>query len=166
MTPIMWLEENARGFRDLPDLDREAIFQFTLLWSLFEATASNDSERFNSRAILNLVREWAEQGRLKSDPFEDDLEYFRSRFFENGRETARFNGLRLRPADAPELVRSVLARVNQDPADCIGALLVVVYRLRNNLFHGTKWAHGIREQRNNFTHANTVLMNALTLVDS
>jgi hypothetical protein len=32
-----WLEARAPGFQDLPDQDRRAIFDFSLLWSLFEA---------------------------------------------------------------------------------------------------------------------------------
>ena len=41
------------------------------------------------------------------------------------------------------------------------ALLMIVWRLRNNLFHGAKWAYGLRDQRENFTHANSVLMRLL-----
>ncbi|MET4218881.1 hypothetical protein ABIB00_004102 [Bradyrhizobium sp. LB14.3] len=33
--------------------------------------------------------------------------------------------------------------------------------MRNNLFHGAKWAYGLRDQRENFTHANNVLMRLL-----
>jgi hypothetical protein len=40
---------------------------------------------------------------------------------------------------------------------CFGGRLVT----RNNLFHGAKWAYGLRDQRENFTHANTVLMRLL-----
>jgi hypothetical protein len=36
--------------------------------------------------------------------------------------------------------------------------------LRNNLFHGVKWAYGIRDQRSNFEHANQALMAAIACV--
>ena len=42
-------------------------------------------------------------------------------------------------------------------------LLIVVYRLRNNLFHGLKWAYAIRGQHANFGNANTALARALEL---
>jgi hypothetical protein len=41
------------------------------------------------------------------------------------------------------------------------ALLVIVYRLRNNLFHGEKWEGGISGQKDNFDNANRVLIAAL-----
>ena len=33
--------------------------------------------------------------------------------------------------------------------------------VRNNLFHGAKWAYELRGQRDNFTHANCILMRML-----
>jgi hypothetical protein len=43
------------------------------------------------------------------------------------------------------------------------ALFIIVYRLRNNLFHGSKWAYSFKGQLENFTHAGTVLMRAIEL---
>jgi hypothetical protein len=164
MTPIEWLEHNVLGFADLPESDRQAIFHFALLWSLFEGKALQT--RASAHAILALVHEWAARGRLTVEPFEESLEYFRRRHFTNGQPTEHFNALCLRHNDNPELVRAVLQRANADPADCVAALLIVVYRLRNNLFHGVKWDYVLQGQLDNFVHANTALMSALTLVGS
>jgi len=46
----------------------------------------------------------------------------------------------------------------------VAALLIVVYRLRNNLFHGEKWAYEMKDQRSNFEQANEVLMKAMAYV--
>lgn len=162
MDPIAWLEQHVPGFEHLPEADRQAILQFSLLWSLFEAKALQS--KASSRAILTLVKRWAAQIYLNITPFEESLEYFRQRYFLNGEPTEHFDGLRLRANDSPDLVRAVLKRENNTPADCVAALLIVVYRLRNNLFHGVKWDYGIQGQLNNFKHANSVLMDALTLV--
>jgi len=48
-----------------------------------------------------------------------------------------------------------------DTTSSIAALLIIIYRLRNNLFHGLKWAYNIQGQRSNFAHANYVLMTVL-----
>ena len=40
-------------------------------------------------------------------------------------------------------------------------LLMIVWRFRNNLFHGAKWAYQLRDQRENFTQANSILMRML-----
>ena len=67
--------------------------------------------------------------------------------------------------DSPELVCAVLKGENTNHADVVAALLIVVLRLRNNLFHGVKWAYGIRNQLANFINANTTLMAALEIHD-
>jgi len=36
--------------------------------------------------------------------------------------------------------------------------LVIIYRLRNNLFHGDKWSYNLQGQYENFTKANEFLM--------
>jgi hypothetical protein len=80
----------------------------------------------------------------------------------DGKETPHFESLRLRPRDEPELVLAVLNRTNEDIVDKVFALFMVVYRLRNNLFHGYKWAYRLRDQKSNFENASRVLMVALS----
>lgn len=162
MNPIQWLEQNAPGFDALSEQERTAIAHFALLWSFFEARAL--STRGSSHAILALTHEWSAQGRLVTEPFAESLLYFQQRYYANGVETHHLAGLSLRQNDCRELVHAVLKGENANPADCIAALLIVVYRLRNNLFHGAKWAYGIQGQLDNFTHANATLMNALSIV--
>ena len=41
--------------------------------------------------------------------------------------------------------------------------MIIVYRLRNNLFHGEKWEHKLASQASNFTAANRLLANVLEL---
>lgn len=89
------------------------------------------------------------------------LAYFRQRYFANGQFTRHFAHLHLRPADQPEVVRSVLDGSNDDPRDRLLTVLMVVWRFRNNLFHGEKWAYQLQDQLPNFTHANAVLMRLL-----
>ncbi|CCE97846.1 Hypothetical protein SFHH103_03354 [Sinorhizobium fredii HH103] len=38
---------------------------------------------------------------------------------------------------------------------------MIVWRFRNNLFHGEKWAYQLQDQLSNFTNANAVLMRLL-----
>lgn len=161
MNPIRWLEQNAPGFDMLPKQDRAVIAHFALLWSFFEARTL--STRGSAHAIIALTQEWSAQGRLTIEPFSKSLMYFQQRYYANGVGTNYLTGLNLRRNDCPKLVHAVLKGENTNPVDCVAALLIVVYRLRNNLFHGAKWAYGIRGQLHNFTHANTTLMNALLI---
>lgn len=159
MKPIDWLCAKAPGFSDLSEDERAAIMHFSLLWSFFEAEALHTNA--SAKSILALVHEWASNGRLNKALFAPSLTYFCTRYFDQGSLTKHFGGLNLRRNDGPELVGAVLKGENKNDADNVAALLIVVFRLRNNLFHGVKWAYGIRGQLDNFTNANTALMAAL-----
>jgi hypothetical protein len=161
MNPIDWLNQNALGFRELTQEERDAIMAFSLLWSFFETKLLQTNASANK--ILSLVHRWESNGKLNADRFAPSLNYFCDRYFRNGTKTEFFNGLNLRRNDNPDLVRAVLAREDSNPVNCIAVLLIVVLRLRNNLFHGVKWAYGIRGQLTNFTNANAVLMAALEI---
>jgi hypothetical protein len=61
------------------------------------------------------------------------------------------------------LLRRALSNENVDRSDLASALLLIVYRYRNNLFHGEKWLYQMRDQNDNFAQANSVLMRAIEL---
>jgi len=154
-----WLENKAPGFQELPEEDRRAIFDFTFLWSLFEAEVMEANARVDR--ITEKVDNWAAGDTLGADLYDTELAYFRDRYFADGELTYHYTYLALRKSDYPELVESVIKGANNAPRDRILALLMIVWRLRNNLFHGAKWAYQIKGQRENFAHANAVLMRVL-----
>ncbi len=156
---IQWLLTRAPGFAELPEQDREAIFGFTFLWSLFEAQVMNNFARAD--VICTKGDEWRDAGTLDADQYDAELAYFRARYFADGVFTHHYDHLHLRPADKPDLVRSVLDGSNNDPRDQLVTIMMIVWRFRNNLFHGEKWAYHLQDQRPNFTHANAVLMRLL-----
>jgi hypothetical protein len=159
MNPIKWLCEKAPGFNALSKEEREAIMHFSLLWSFFEAKALNTNATANR--ILALVHKWASDGCLDITLFNSSLAYFRNRYFNQGKVTANFSGLKLRSNDNPALVGAVIRGENTNPADCVAVLLIIILRLRNNLFHGVKWAYDICGQLDNFTNANAALIAAM-----
>lgn len=156
---MQWLLARAPGFQALSEEERAAIFHFTFLWSLFEAQVMGNYAR--AHLICAKADEWRDAGTLDVDHYDGVLAYFRQRYFANGQFTRHFAHLHLRPADQPEVVRSVLDGSNDDPRDRLLTVLMVVWRFRNNLFHGEKWAYQLQDQLPNFTHANAVLMRLL-----
>lgn len=154
-----WLEARAPAFKDLPDDDRRAIFDFAFLWSLFEAEITAANARVDR--ITEKVDVWAAGDMLSADLYGAELAYFRDRYFANGELTYHYPFLDLRKSDHPDLVEAVIRGANNDPRDRVLALLMIVWRLRNNLFHGAKWAYQIQGQRENFTQANAILMRVL-----
>jgi hypothetical protein len=164
MSVTNWLERNARGFPERSEEERNAIMQFSLLWSLFEARTLETSGDADS--ILAVSRRWANKGLLTGETFKHELAYFRKRYRADKGFTYRFNYLNLRRSDKRDLVERVLKGETADLAEVTAALLIIVYRLRNNFFHGVKWAYEIRDQLENFNHGNSVLMQAIELHES
>jgi len=154
---MQWLLAKAPGFQALPEADRAAIFNFTFLWSLFEAQVMGNFARAD--LICTKVDGWRDAGTLDADEYAPELAYFRQRYFANGAFTHHFP--HLRPADQPAIVQSVLNGSNNDPRDQLLTVVMIVWRFRNNLFHGEKWAYHLQGQLSNFTHANTALMRLL-----
>ena len=75
--------------------------------------------------------------------FAEPLAYFRERYWRDGDFTPlEYDGLHTGKYNAAnrKLVIDALSSQPQLPEDTLARLLLVVYRLRNNLFHGVKWA--------------------------
>lgn len=161
MTTIDWIRQYAPGYCELSEDERNAITQFLFLWSLFEARALNT--RANTNAIVEASKKWADNGQLTEKTFERELSYFQDRYYTDNGFTDHFDNLHLRQNDAPDLVARFLRNECAGLADVAAALLIIVYRFRNNLFHGVKWAYEIQGQLDNFNHANSVLMQAIEL---
>lgn len=156
---MKWLSAKVRGFDALPQEDRTEIVNFLFLWSLFEARIMDTFARAD--LILAKVDEWREAGTLDADQYDAELEYFRDRYYAEGEFTYHFANLHLPPRDHLDLVRSVLERSNNDSRDRLLTVILIVWRFRNNLFHGEKWSYQLQGQLRNFLNANAILMRLL-----
>lgn len=154
-----WLERRAPGYAALPVPDRRAIYDFSLLWSLFEAKIMDGKAQADR--ITAQVDSWAEENTLRTDQYAAELAFFRARYFKNGEPTEHFYGLNLRERDNPGTVAAVLSGADDTPRNQMLTLLMIVWRFRNNLFHGAKWTIEMREQHDNFSHGGAVLMRLL-----
>jgi hypothetical protein len=158
MNPSEWLEKNVLGFSLLSAQDREAIRDFSLLWSLYEGTILNASGSAN--AIIHAVGSLKASGRLTPKPLRGAIDYFVGRYFDGD---LTFHELHLRSNDHRALVEKVVKAQSTDDTEIVSAILIIVFRLRNNLFHGVKWSYGIRDQLENFRNANNVLMSVMEM---
>ena len=161
MTTIEWLEQNARGFQAISQDAREAVMHFSFLWSLFEFEAMD--RHADGNALVAVARRWAGAHLLDDEPFERALRYFREKYCRDGEFTRHFDFLNLPDGAHRELVRRVLMNEDAERSEIASAVLIIVYRFRNNLFHGEKWLYEIQGQFENFNHANAVLMQAVEL---
>jgi hypothetical protein len=104
-----------------------------------------------------------QKGKLLLDDFKPQLLYFRNRYVTNGLTNSKFMGLKFRRNDSEELVKNVLEGNDNELPNVVLALLVIVFRLRNNMFHGIKALPTIGGQVGNFKHANKLLMKLIEM---
>lgn len=152
-----WLQKRAPGYRHLSQDDRQAILQFTLLWSLFEATLCYP-EPASVQLFWQKVGSWGAMQLVGQIEFIDSLAHFRDRYFQAGAFTPSFSDLNFRRPDRVGDVQAVLNGTDNRPDAVLVALLTIIYRLRNNLFHGPKWMYRLAGQTPNFAHANVALI--------
>ena len=154
MDPEDWLRDRVNGYSELGPHDVRAIQNFTFLWSIFEARRLNNDG--NVPAIMAIVDKYA--AALRPEPYQRAIAHFRARYFDGAALTDNFRRLYLPERDYIILVERF---VRGDPLtlrDIVAALLIIVYRIRNNLFHGNKWDGDMQDERMNFSQANDVLI--------
>jgi hypothetical protein len=154
-----WLKARAPGFAQLSQEEQDAIADFSFLWGLFESRILNTNA--NAQAICDAVDSWHAQDMLAPDLLDTELTYFKARYHPQNAFAHHFEGLHLRAPDLGAIVRGVLEGSDHDPRRRLAAALIIIYRYRNNLFHGVKWEYELADQLDNFTHANSALIKVL-----
>lgn len=146
---------NDRFGTNFSEVDLSSVKDFSLIWNVFENVVcqNNFSIARTEEVIKNSL--------IDSTEFNSYLEYFKNRYVSNGTFTNRFQYLHFRNNDRRNLVEDILLGNNTKNNDIILALLIIVYRYRNNLFHGIKRIQEIDKQRENFENANGVLKTLL-----
>jgi hypothetical protein len=154
---IAWLSERVPEFGALQDCEKEAIQDFSILWSFFEGT------KLKNKASVNKIKEYVESIKCDDSLYQlhiaSYIQYLRNRYFANGIITKFYNGLQMENSKSGiEYVNNMLQGNSFSKEDELIGCLVIIYRLRNNLFHGYKWQYQLQEQYDNFTRANKLLM--------
>jgi hypothetical protein len=168
-----WLSNRRPAFQTLQDDERQAILNFTLVFSLFElevfGTKSANADKLNNECLS-----WSP--RLTLEMFAEEFDYFKRRYTENGDTNylfdskLRFNrrdndeeNVRCNDPDKKEVVKAILLNTNPTAVDIATACLIIAWRYRNNLFHGPKWIDDLHGARENLSHASGVITKALDL---
>jgi hypothetical protein len=159
---LKWLSQKVPGFAQLSKKEITAINNFCFLWSLFETRCLNGNG--NISTIASAANRISKKIEVRSQEFDNALNYFKRRYVFDGSMTSKFEGLRFRGNDKRSDVEQVLLGNDTAKKSELQAILIIIYRLRNNLFHGMKWADAFADQLSNFQTANKVLMLAMELL--
>lgn len=163
MNTLEWLGRHHEGFDGLGEDETAAIMEFTILWAFFEAHYLDTAA--SPQKFVSLAEKIIATGRINMPPITEATNYWRNRYVEDGISTHYFATLHLRDSDNRQIVEDVLFENDNTPRNLITTGLTIVYRYRNNLFHGMKWAYGLRGQKGNFMIANKFLKNVAEMCD-
>lgn len=151
---VKWLRDYMRSVGVNDENQLNSVRDFVFMWSLFEGLLCNTHAGFDcfvkiSKSVANVMG--------VEDSLAPHLDYFRMRYVTNGATNSKFEGLSFRSDDQSDMVTNFLLGNEVDLEKQILSLLLITYRLRNNLFHGVKKIAQIGSQQTIFTNANAVL---------
>jgi len=145
------------GWCDVTPELQKRIEEFSLLWQVFEWQFAN---KHFGLAKLEQSGPFEEAfGCLLNIAFQADIESARSYFEQRYTDDQRRQNLVMDNGGA-DLLGGLKESGSTETGEQIArtkAILYVVFRLRNNLFHGAKAAYGYLEQDENFRNAISVL---------
>ncbi|MBU2905110.1 hypothetical protein KO529_09970 [Arenibacter algicola] len=152
---IEWINNKFGTDYSVQELDE--IKDFTLIWNIFENTI------FNARFSINLLEQEIVNRNPNFEDFHECFNYYQNRYVVENSISNRFQYLNFRRNDREQFVKDVLlGHIIADNAKVL-AIGIIVYRLRNNLFHGLKNYRNLNGQVENFSKANTFIQRFLEI---
>jgi len=158
---LTWLGDKVPAFGRLSNEDKIAIFDFSILWSFFEGTKLNG--RANVSTLRSFVNKLEKNGKIDSIELHDYVEYLRDRYVRGESHTEKYHLLYLSRSGSPSEVERMLKNKDSSHKINLTAALIIIFRLRNNLFHGEKWSSELQGQFSNFKKAAEMLMKLMNL---
>jgi hypothetical protein len=149
-----WIKANCRDARHLKPETLQVVSNFTLMWNYFENLTCGtraDMAKFERVAATVAARGDVPAAMALA------LEYWGNRYYGLHGFNALFDGLQFRAGDRRQHVEAVLSGNLNDVKDRVLGAIIIVYRLRNNLFHGLKEISTLDEQAANLDTACRVL---------
>ena len=161
-----WIAQNTRGGTEISVNAQNAVASFTTMWNFFESTLCENRASINAfdRACERLDVDQVLPATTQA--LDECLAFWQFRYRTPDGFGNRFDGLHFRPADRRAHVESVLKGEAVEPREKLLALMVIIYRLRNNLFHGLKTLEMLNDQVQNLETASRCLASILEAIPS
>jgi len=169
MNIIEWINNNLHKNNrtdKLKENDIQNILAFTMLWNLYEDlfwTRNSDNTNHSAYSLgeaLKTIKN--KKDKLSEDIINPIFCYFYHRY----QDEVKFNQLKFRDKGADNEARKKLenminSSIEHSKSDKLEFIMAIVFRYRNNLFHGEKQLIKIKYQEENFEYANKFLMHII-----
>ena len=139
----------------------ENVKNFAILWNLFERYFCDKKADLN--VISEKIRKLNESGYTFPSKISGEYyDYFRNRYITHDNTNAIFESLNFRQTagdmNHKSNLKNILLSDDSTNDKKVLACLIIIYRFRNNLFHGSKNIATIDNQEENFKVANEIIM--------
>lgn len=155
-----WIKKQPM-FSELSPAEQNEAGSFSFICTIFELNVMQvlGKDPASSSLGRGTCQEYAQSKYLPNNNLDAEKSYFRNRFFDTGgQDQPTWKSASFRANDNKEEIKSTLLNSNATAVEDAEALIRIVVRLRNNYFHGFKWAYRMKGQLDNFVHANSVLI--------
>jgi hypothetical protein len=139
-----------------PEAWKKTVADFSLIWQLFEAKLCDNRARINK---LKAIAAGYAARRFRPS-LGEAFDYWQDRYISAGNTTWNFEGM-FGGHEGKAFVADQLRAGFANNADTLAVLLLIVMRLRGNLFHGAKDIADFNEQKHNLDHGTLVLVTVL-----
>lgn len=137
--------------------DLEMVGNFLILWSLFESKCCKGNA--NKASIENVIDKVEKS--FDDNILNEVFDYMKERYA----VAENFKNLNFRTGGGDEKMKTHCEEVFSDEKsikeDKLKAVLYVIYRYRNNLFHGIKQIPSLHKQKDNFNASYKVLIECI-----
>lgn len=158
-----WIATNCIGAHDLYPGTFDVVSNFTVMWNLFEGSMCNTNANIQA---FEEIAEKISRHELRIEWLDEAVKFWISRYWTGSEFTELFSGLNFRPGNRRDHVEAVLRGEKTEPASQILAVMIILYRLRSNLFHGLKTVDMLNDQVANLNMACRALASVLEVSDS
>lgn len=137
---------------------RRFLFEFAVIWNIFE------KKKMRNHASIFDVSDFVERlPSIDNININEIFEYFKNHYTNNPNYANLFEALRWRDKekDKKDETHRILLDKDSIDKDKIKAVLYIIFRLRNNLFHGEKSILTIDQQRETFNLVNSFLLDVI-----
>jgi hypothetical protein len=138
-----WIAAICAGGTVLTAETLSVVSNFTLMWNLFEHFLCDDDAR--PQKFSAIAGSIPDDDRLLND-IRCGLQFWTRRYRAGSEFNSDFRGLKFRANDGQRHVEAVLSGAASGAHCEILAVLFIVHRLRNNLFHGLKTLDTLNDQ--------------------
>lgn len=155
METIDWISRNIRGGNEVEKSTLLSVSNFTLMWALFEGTEAHGESLIVFDELKHIAKRVTDS--FPQSDLDTAIDYWSTRYISSNNTNEKFRKLRVKGQENINLVKNTLLGHEVSKTNQIHAILIIIYRLRNNMFHGMKDLKELEKQQNNFDHASTFL---------